>query len=406
MFAGIALIFNSCKKEYLVEATGIASGNVKDCFGVNLKAKVSIEGTNLSDSTDANGNYQIAGIPLGEHYLVVTKEGYTTFRIVIGIYEENTSVANTTSGKKQSYSLNAVQDARLNPLTAQLKGFVTYKGVPIANAKVYVYADVYKLNYYGAGYYYDNSNVFETTGTTGADGSYTLNNLPFGVEAEVVAYHPSSSNISGTTTCNLKTKSIATTINLDDDALFFVGSNISNGEAVDTTATITLTFSENISGAITASEGYVRIDRGGNEYVGANVTYNGNTITIKTINNLERYSNYDLEYYVYSSENEYIYGTISFHTIGRTVTLGTTAPTIGVTASLLTLTASVPGATGYRIYALDPDEIDYVFITTSSLNTSYNISGYQAGTKFYVIPYAYKDGVYTYGTMSNIVTKP
>ena len=131
LIVSVTVMFSSCKKEYLIDVTGNLNGTVTDQYSNPIKgALITVDGTNLKDSTDADGTYSIKGIPVGDYSVAVSKSGYVTKRSVINVEPVyNNGVSNTTSGQKQSYQVGILLDAQLYALTGVATGYVTYGGV-------------------------------------------------------------------------------------------------------------------------------------------------------------------------------------------------------------------------------------------------------------------------------------
>lgn len=415
VLVAVSALFSSCKKEYLIDVNGNLSGKVYDQYHKPLeKALIVVEGTQLKDSTDVDGSYTITGIPLGQYNVSISKQGYQTTRSMINVasaYEDG--VANTTTGKKQSYDVGITLDGNLFALTGKAKGYVIYNGNPVANAKVVAYWRIY--DNYNYGY---TTETFETT--TDADGIYNFTALPLidytynnNSGLSIAAYDPQNPDHSVSTSIGSTAVLKTTSLYLDDDALQLVSYTGGNSVKLDTlkeNAKITLVFNQNVSEEITKKMGgEVYLSRYGSK-VAASVAYNGNKITITPSTNLAPGTSYQINVSVYATEYKY-YGDIYY--IGTISTPGkalTVKPVVTIASGYLKLTTVTPNATGYEIYvSRDGGKTDFLRINDSYYLTStngYSISGYPTGAQFYVIPYNFDAlGNTVYGTKSDIVTK-
>ena len=69
-------------------AEGKISGNVEAKDGTPLVGvNVILKGTNLGASTDADGNYTIANVPVGDYTIIASAIGYKTGKDAIGVTE-------------------------------------------------------------------------------------------------------------------------------------------------------------------------------------------------------------------------------------------------------------------------------------------------------------------------------
>src|SRR5262245_55947537 len=86
-------------------ATGIVSGRVLD--GVTKAAlpgaEVTIDGTQLKTSTDRDGDFRIAGVPVGTRTLIVTYLGRETTKAIVEVTASGTAMASVTMAAEQRY---------------------------------------------------------------------------------------------------------------------------------------------------------------------------------------------------------------------------------------------------------------------------------------------------------------
>jgi hypothetical protein len=419
VFIASALVaLSSCKKEYLVEVNGVVQGTVRDGYNNPIKdATVVLDGAISTATTDSLGYYKITGIAPGEHIVVFSKTGYATVRNTFSILSPN-AVANTTTGQKQSFDYYAVVNPSLNALKGQIKGYVRYNDVALANAQVIVYLNSsYEPNVY--------------TTTTNEVGAYSFNNLPAQTNLTVVAIHPTDPSTEGSVSISSYSGNYAITngvlllndINVSTEPLDFVkgdyfsfenGSLVNKG--VDTTASITITFTDNVSQVITQNKGgYAELrDYSSDETVASTVTYAGNKITFKPANYLTYNSRYYVRFKVYSSESKYttnsgnVYNTLyNFYTKPRVVAALSGTPVISLVSNAIHLGTPTTNAKGYDIYASEDGKTQFQKIATeNTLTSNYSVSSYATGATFYVVPVTWDAyGVRTYGTASAVITK-
>ncbi|RZK99708.1 MAG: PEGA domain-containing protein, partial [Hymenobacter sp.] len=87
-------------------ADGTVTGRVVDAKGEGLPGvTVLIEGTSLGASTDADGNYTIANVPVGSHVVVISFVGYTTSRTTVAVTNGGTTKVSATTLSESSTAL-------------------------------------------------------------------------------------------------------------------------------------------------------------------------------------------------------------------------------------------------------------------------------------------------------------
>ncbi|RZL01135.1 MAG: PEGA domain-containing protein, partial [Hymenobacter sp.] len=87
-------------------ADGTVTGRVVDTKGEGLPGvTVLIEGTSLGASTDADGNYTIANVPVGSHVVVISFVGYTTSRTTVAVTNGGTTKVSATTLAESSTAL-------------------------------------------------------------------------------------------------------------------------------------------------------------------------------------------------------------------------------------------------------------------------------------------------------------
>lgn len=418
----VSAFFSSCKKEYLIDVNGTVSGKVYDQYHRPIeKALVVVEGTELKDSTDAEGSYQIKNVPLGSHAVSIKKEGFMTQRSMISITSQ---YDDAITNKKQSYDVSVTLDGKLYALTGKAKGYVIYGGRPVANAKVVAYWSNREMNNYV-------TETFETT--TDQDGIFNFAGLPlidytedyYAGNVTIAAYDPSNTDASGSLTLYNTGVIKSYQINISSSSLDDISFS-GNQVMVDTVAAnsnLTVTFNQNVSSEITAKMGgYVTLYNYNTYYkVAATVSYSNNKIIVTPLANLKPGTRYELEFNVYATEFKQAYGSYYFTTVTSPSKAMTVQPVLKIntvsTSHYLKLTTTTPNAYGYEIWAsLDGGKTDYVLVDTdygysidlNSTNGYYISSSYPSGTKFYVVPYNNTglNGARVYGQASAIVTKP
>jgi len=378
--------------------------------------------TTLKDSTDASGYYSISGIPSGYYWIIFSKTGYATVRANVYITVPN-DVANTTNGKKQSFDYGDIQDAALAPVTGKINGLVTLNGAPAASANV-----IANVDDYFASSTCSLEPAYYTT-TTDANGAYSFSNLPVGCTITCTAYsgNASGSNAGsalglGQTITPLHVGNIA----ISEEELYLLsytgqGTNV---KIDTTTASIVLTFSENISEAITKSktDGHVKITAGSNDVL-TTATYSGQTITLTlTAGTLTSKQTYTIDFKVYASDNKFAQGTPTFTTKERSAVIAATVATLAYTDPNLIVT-SLPAITGmpsgklldFDVYykSIYSDQMDFRKIatgtpigTTTTMTIGPPSGGYLPGS-YYVVPKVTGlDGVTVYGVPSNVAVRP
>src|SRR5262245_38780268 len=106
--------------------TGVVTGRVID--GVTKAplpgAEVTIDGTQLKTSTDRDGDFRIAGVPVGTKTVVITYLGRETTKATIEVTSGGTAVAAVTVAAEQRYvesvTVSALQaDAQARALNQQ-----------------------------------------------------------------------------------------------------------------------------------------------------------------------------------------------------------------------------------------------------------------------------------------------
>ena len=417
----VTSMLSSCKKEYLIDVNGNLSGKVYDQYHNPLeKALITVEGTELKDSTDAEGSYVIKGISLGSYSVSISKEGYKTQRGMISV---NAEYSDGISSKKQSYDVAVTMDGKLYALSGKAKGYIVYSGTgrPVANARVVAYWSYRDMNNY-------TTETFQTT--TDAEGLYNFTGLPLidytndyysGNSLTIAAYDPQNVASSGSATVSNTGVARSIQINIYDNDLNLISYTGSNNNKVDTllaNAKITLTFNQNVSEEITKKmNGYVDLyNENVYDKVAATVTYSDNKVTITPLTNFRPGTRYSVSFRVYATEYKSYNSSFYFNTILTPAKAMTVRPVLTIntvsTSNYLKLTTVTPNASGYDIYASqDGGKTDYLLITSDSYNLTstngYYLGGYPAGSKFYVVPYNYDSNWNrTYGTASAIVTKP
>jgi hypothetical protein len=420
LIASALATLNSCKKDYLVKVNGIVQGTVRDENNVPLKdVVVTLDGVTQKTAitTDTLGYYKITGVDAGQHILLFSKAGYSVIRNTFTIQSPD-QVANTTSGKKQSFVYYSVVNPSLHTLGGQLKGYVYYNSVALANAKVFAVLDEsYEPNVY--------------TTTTNDVGAYSFTKLPVGSNLTIISTHPTDPSAQGSITVatyngDFITNSgvlLASDINLTSEPLDFVkgdyflteNENLVNN-AVDTAANIVLTFSDNVSQVITQNKGgYVQLRLySNNQVLASTVTYSGNKITIDPVDYLTYSTRYYVNFKVYSTDTKYFaspgattnmfYG---FYAKARPAAALSGTPAITIVANALHLSTATTNAKGYDIYYSLDGKTEFLRVSTNnSLAVDYSIAAYATGSKFYIVPVTWdSNSVYTYGTQSNTVTK-
>jgi hypothetical protein len=430
LIASVILGLNSCSKESLVQVNGKLTGNVRDIvtnnYLENVRVKVMVDkNTFLKDSSNALGNFSIYGIPMGEHQVVFSKDGYATIRQ--SVYFEEFTGAKSEDKLSTTYGMEISQ--QMYPLTGKLKGLVTYYGAPAVGATVTVYVSTSYI-YSKSTLVSSSDSEFEPyayTATTGANGEYSFTNLPVGAYAYIVASNGTASgNTRMSRSISDTPNSISTwasTIDMEEEPLYLVNytgkATVQNRlDTLATNSTITLTFSENVSEAITKAQGgYVRLTDGSSDVVATTVTYSNNTITIVPSNNLIHGGSYTLEVNVYSSVNKSVSDIVISYQVVSAPNIALTQPAIQSSGSNLLLTiaanANVIMAAKIRYDVYESDGL-HAFILTNA-NTEIHasttlpatlITGTTVGHKYYVVPVSIDDfEILTYGPASAIVTR-
>jgi hypothetical protein len=424
LIVGLTAMLSSCKKEYLIDVKGNLSGQVYDQYNNPLeKALITVEGTSLKDSTDANGDYSIKGIPLGNYAVTISKAGYSTKRSNISVAPVySTGVSNTTSGQKQSYQVGILLDEKLYALTGTATGFVTLGSVAVANARVVAYWQYYENNNYV-------TETFQTT--TNADGIFNFTGLPlidyttdsyyYSSSITIAAYDSQNSDLSGSTSVSSTGATHSYPISLSQNDLQMISYTGADGKNIDTLAAnsqITITFNQNVSAAITQQNGgNVTLYNAGAGYkeVATTVAYSGNKITITPSANLQPGTRYEVSFDVFATDTKSVNDNFYLNTVNTpgkpmTVTPVVLINTVNMT-NYLKASTTTPNASAYEVYASSDGVTDYLLISSNNTavtsTNGFNVNSYSKGAKFYIVPFNYdSNGNKVYGTASNIVTIP
>jgi len=409
LILGTMVALNSCNKDYLIDVTGTLTGVVTDnstgayLKGATAKIIVGADTINFKDSTDVSGRYSISGIPLGDYIIYFTKPGYATVRNSITVqpaYNDN-GTSSTSKSKKQSYTVGIIQDAALSPLSGKANGLITYYGAPAANVTVKAYTEFENL-------------IFTTT--TDASGYYSFSDLPI---STYVTFTSSMNNASASETeyiyfgSDVQPREVSGIDLTENDLTVLSYTGQGTNVKLDTTASIVIVFSENVSEAITKLHaGGVYLYNGFNE-VASVVTYSGNTITVKPVGGLNYNHSYSVGLTVYASDIKSCNSSLDFSTINRPYGTITGPATIGISQVggvyylqvITEPTSDYP--INYYIYAKTPNSNEYLYQTYNDMTgDGYDIDGYITGTTFYVIPYINVYG-FVEGSPSNIsIPKP
>lgn len=406
----IATLFaiSSCTKDYLVTVTGSLSGTIDDyttfSFIAGVKVAVNVNGdtAHYTATTDANGFYTIKNIPLGTYNVILQKTGYATYYSTI--YVRSTYINSVTTNSQQSYSVGIALSASLYPLTGQTQGVITYNSIPANGVTVIAYANTS-----------NNTLNYSSTTTTDAHGNYSLTGLPIGPDITIAAYGVSASG-STTESLSLNNKVVPSveSFSISDNGLTL---NSYTGEGtsvfVDTTSSIKLYFSENVSQAITASMGgYVTLFKGGSS-VAVNVTYLNDTVTLTPVSGyLTNGTTYSVIYYVFATASKSSSNSFNFTTVNQqaSITGGTVITIVEINSKYYLQVATSPVVTGspiiyYLVYEKLPGQNDFTGLNQNPLiltGNGLNITNSPVGTTYYVVPYITVNSINYYGSPSNI----
>jgi hypothetical protein len=414
---GVLFTMNSCKKEYLVDVTGTISGNVKEATTYDYVSKVLVsiivdKNTILKDSTDENGNYSISGVPVGEHAIVFSKEGYGTMRSYVNVYPSD-QVANTTNGKKQSYSVGKVCNPLMYLLSGKAKGTVTLNDAPQSGITVTAYFT----------YYYDDVNYsyvclepsYATT-TTDANGAYSFSNLPVGANISFVASNSTASGSESATISSFVVPEIVDNIDMSEEALRLIsytgqGSNV----YVDSTGTIKLVFSEAVSQSVTEAHGgsISLYNYYTDETVLVEASYSQNEITIKPAGSasLTPGGYYYIQFDVYASDTKNISSSYSYGFIVKSLAGTVTVPTMsydatnGLRIATLSSGTNLSGNVTYYLWRKAKGAFDYNYWGSYSASTAPHplIASPTSGDSFILVAEATgKNGVKIYSRSTEV----
>lgn len=347
--------------------------------------------SNKQATTDANGLVTWKSNEIGDYAYTISKNGYATQTIVVSLAEQ---------GKGDVARVGDVYTKiSMTKAGVVAKGNVLYKDDATGNLKAAAGIKVYaKLP--------SNFVPCEYTTLTDASGAYSFTNLPEGVTSTISVGQTTIENkLYGSTTTNTVTNRRAgDLVNLAPIQMGFISGSIllvsDNTDKVDTTTTVTLTFSTPIK-ADSLNANKVRVTQGGTTSILTKIALDADGKTVKIApfsGKWQKGTSYTISGTVYSTDGAQTTFSKSFIAGSTTGALpahvtGLKAEKYSSTSVQLSWTAPLGTISGYYLYYKTDKMADfarYTSISSSYTSGTYTLSYFGTGitsVEFVILPY-------------------